>query len=161
MMKYQIWISPVGRLHLVANEEALLALAFDQNWKTLKQKFPNLEKSENKILAQTILELEEYFGGKRRSFSVPLVLDGTPFQKRAWTALSTIPFGKTATYGEQALRIRKPSAVRAVGRANGLNRISILIPCHRVIGSNGSLTGYAGGIKAKQVLLTLEGALAK
>ena len=126
---------------------------------TLKLKFPTLEKGENKILAQTTLELEEYFAGKRRSFSVPLVLEGTPFQKRAWAALSTIPFGKTATYGEQAVRIRKPSAVRAVGRANGLNRISILIPCHRVIGSNGSLTGYAGGIKAKQALLALEGAL--
>lgn len=164
-MNYQSWKSPVGRIHLAANDAGLTALAFDENWPRIRASFGDLgrlgqfEKAAHPVIAQAIAELEEYFAGKRTEFSVPLVLEGTPFQQSAWRALRTIPFGRTATYAEQARKIRKPQAVRAVGRANGLNRISILIPCHRVIGANGSLTGYAGGLKAKRALLALEGAL--
>jgi len=155
-MIYQNWKSPVGRIHLVANESAIVALAFDENWPRIKAKLGRYEKRESHVIARAIRELEEYFAGKRREFTVELALEGTAFQKSAWAALRKIPYGKTATYGQQAARIRKPAAVRAVGRANGLNRISILIPCHRVVGSSGALTGYAGGLKAKKALLELE-----
>lgn len=158
-MIYQNWKSPVGRIHLVASDSAIVALAFDENWLRIKAGLGTLEKKEDAVIAQAVRELGEYFAGKRRKFSVPLFLEGTAFQKSAWAALRKIPYGKTATYSEQAARIKKPAAVRAVGRANGLNRISILIPCHRVVGRSGSLTGYAGGLKAKKALLELEGAI--
>lgn len=158
-MKTLTWKSPVGRLHLAASETALTALAFDDNWQSVKAALGEpLEKGTNPILDQAVQELGEYFEGKRTTFTVPLTLAGTAFQKSAWAALRKIPYGKTATYAEQAASIRKPTAIRAVGRANGLNRISILVPCHRVISSAGSLTGYAGGLKAKKALLELEGA---
>jgi len=101
-------------------------------------------------------QLEEYFSGKRREFDVPLVLPGTPFQQRVWTALQTIPYGSTRSYKKQAEIIGLPNAVRAVARANGDNRIAIIIPCHRVIGADGNLTGYGGGLWRKRYLLNLE-----
>ena len=155
-MNYQIWKSPLGRLHFVANDTGLLTLAFDDNWPLLKKNFETLLREDHPVIRQTIRELEEYFRGKRRDFTVPISMSGTPFQRKAWEALREIPYGHTATYGEQAAKIRKPKAVRAVGRTNGLNRVSILIPCHRVVGASGSLTGYAGGLKAKKALLELE-----
>jgi methylated-DNA-[protein]-cysteine S-methyltransferase len=154
-MNYQTWKSPVGRLHFIASDAGLHALAFDDNFDAAP--FGKLEKKEHPIIQRTIRELEEYFAGNRREFSVPLAVQGTPFQKKAWAALASIPYGKTVTYREQAARLRKPGAFRAVGRANGLNRVCILVPCHRVVGSNGTLTGYAGGLRAKQKLLELEG----
>ncbi|MGZ3651817.1 MAG: methylated-DNA--[protein]-cysteine S-methyltransferase [Bdellovibrionota bacterium] len=157
-MKTQTWKSPLGRIYLAANESGLTALAFDSNWPKIKPRLGELEKGDHKFITQAISELEEYFSGKRKTFSVPLVLQGTPFQKSAWTALMKIPYGKTASYGEQAVKIRRPRAIRAVGRANGLNPIGIFVPCHRVIGASGALTGYAGGLKAKKALLALEGA---
>jgi methylated-DNA-[protein]-cysteine S-methyltransferase len=157
-MKYQTWKSPVGRIHLAANETALTALAFDDNWPKVRAALgEEIEKGTSPAIERALSELTEYFAGKRTIFTVPLELGGTPFQKRAWAALLKIPFGKTASYAEQAAKIKKPTAIRAVGRANGLNRISILVPCHRVISSGGSLTGYAGGLKAKKALLELEG----
>lgn len=110
-------------------------------------------------LADAVRELREYFAGTRTSFDVPCAAAGTPFQKQVWAALARIPFGQTVTYGDIARRIGNPNAVRAVGLANGRNPISIIVPCHRVIGSDGSLTGYGGGIKNKEWLLRHEGAL--
>ncbi|MBX9670128.1 MAG: methylated-DNA--[protein]-cysteine S-methyltransferase [Candidatus Obscuribacterales bacterium] len=116
------------------------------------------EDDSNPFLQTTQAELTEYFAGKRQEFSVPLDFLGTEFQKKVWTALLTIPYGKTKTYAEIALQIGNPKAVRAVGAANGKNPISIIAPCHRVIGSSGALTGFAGGLSKKAFLLKLEGA---
>lgn len=104
-------------------------------------------------------ELDGYFAGQLRTFTVPLAPRGTDFQKRVWTALTKIPFGETRSYGQQAAMIGQPAAVRAVGAANGKNPIAIIVPCHRVIGANGTLTGYAGGLHNKELLLKLEGIL--
>ena len=108
------------------------------------------------IITQTAIELKEYFAGNRTTFDIPLLMIGTDFQRQAWQMLRTIPYGSTLSYAEEARRIGKPSAIRAVASANRANPISILVPCHRVIGSNGTLTGYGGGLEAKQYLLDLE-----
>ncbi len=111
---------------------------------------------ETPLLQQAKCQLQEYFAGKRKEFSLPLQLQGTPFQKKVWQALLTIPYGQTATYGQIATQIGSPKACRAVGMANHRNPLAILIPCHRVIGANGTLTGYGGGLSVKQALLALE-----
>lgn len=111
---------------------------------------------ESDILRQAARELDEYFAGSRQMFEVPLLFVGTPFQKAVWDLLLTIPYGKTLSYGEMARRLDRPAAVRAVARANGANALSIFVPCHRVIGSDGSLTGYGGGLPAKRFLLAAE-----
>ena len=108
------------------------------------------------VLLETERQLNDYFSGKRQSFSLELDFEGTAFQKKVWSALLTIPFGETRSYGQIAKQINKPNAVRAVGAANGKNPISIVAPCHRVIGSTGKLTGFAGGLEAKASLLALE-----
>ena len=108
------------------------------------------------VVVQESFNLNEYFKGKRISFDLPLLFDGTEFQVKVWKALMTIDYGKTATYGDIAKLIGSPKAFRAVGGANNKNKIAIIIPCHRVIGSNGNLTGYAGGLGIKQYLLDLE-----
>ena len=114
------------------------------------------EISTSEIIEESIEQLNEYFAGQRKEFSVPLLFVGTDFQKAVWNELLKIPFGKTVSYGEMALRIGMPKAVRAVANANGANSISIFAPCHRVIGSDRSLTGYGGGLSAKKFLLELE-----
>jgi methylated-DNA-[protein]-cysteine S-methyltransferase len=111
---------------------------------------------EDAILLQTAQKLDEYFEGKRKSFDIPLLMVGTDFQKSVWEALLKIPYGQTSTYKTQAKMIDNEKAVRAVANANGVNAISIIIPCHRIIGSDGSLTGYAGGLELKQRLLDIE-----
>ena len=111
---------------------------------------------EHDILAQTQHELDEYFAGRREAFTMPLVLDGSPFQMRVWRELQRIPFGATTSYDSIATRLDKPGAARAVGRANGDNRIAIIVPCHRVINADGSLSGYGGGKHRKQWLLKHE-----
>lgn len=108
------------------------------------------------VVEHAILELEEYFLGARTTFGIPLLLAGTEFQKQVWQSLLAIPYGTTISYGEEARRLGRPSAVRAVASANAANAVSIIVPCHRVIGSDGSLMGYAGGVAAKQWLLQLE-----
>jgi methylated-DNA-[protein]-cysteine S-methyltransferase len=108
-------------------------------------------------LAATVVQLNEYFNGGRREFDLPLYFEGTTFQRRVWQELTEIPYGETWSYGQLARRIGKPSASRAVGLANGRNPISILVPCHRVIGADGSLTGYGGGLERKRWLLAHEG----
>lgn len=148
--------TPVGRLFLVADDNALRTLAFESNWPLLKSKLENINKKETLLLTQVETQLSEYFEQKRKKFDIPIHLEGTAFQKKVWQALSHIPYGQTATYQEQAIKIKSPHAVRAVGRTNGLNPISIILPCHRVIGKSGKLTGYAGGLSAKEFLLRLE-----
>ncbi len=113
------------------------------------------------VIEKTAMQLDEFFAGKREVFDIPLIFVGTDFQKKVWNELLNIPYGKTISYGEMAQRIGMPKAVRAVANANGANAISILAPCHRVIGSDGSLTGYGGGLKAKRILLELEADLSK
>jgi len=108
------------------------------------------------VVERAIAQLDEYFAGRRCEFDVPLLLEGTEFQKRVWTELLAIPYGSTISYGDMAQIIGTPSAVRAVANANGANALSVFIPCHRVVGSNGTLTGYGGGLAAKQFLLQLE-----
>jgi methylated-DNA-[protein]-cysteine S-methyltransferase len=154
--KFQTFESPIGTLFLVAKEATLYGVLFEETWPTFRKKLQELEELELPILKEAKRQLHEYFGKKRRSFNLPYVLEGTPFQKEVWTALAKIPYGTVRTYKEQAQVVQSPKAVRAVGRTNGMNPLSILLPCHRVIGSNGTLTGYAGGLKAKRFLLELE-----
>lgn len=154
--------SPVGELLLGANEEGITFVEFASEKGTVqleklrKKLKDDMIEGENEHLTRLKVQLDEYFKGKRTAFDLNLVLTGTPFQKQVWKALMDIPFGKTRSYKEQATAIGKPSAVRAVANANGDNLISIVIPCHRVIGSNGSLTGYGGGLDRKKWLLDLE-----
>ncbi len=108
------------------------------------------------LLQQTVRELDEYFAGQRRDFEVPVGPPGTPFQQAVWAELRRVPYGETATYGELAQRLGSPGAVRAVGSANGRNPVAVIVPCHRVIGSDGNLRGYAGGVERKTALLAIE-----
>jgi len=148
--------TPVGKLTLVANEQSLVAILWEGD-STKRVRLPKLQKnSEHPVLQETERQLREYFLGTRDSFDLPLDPQGTHFQQRVWTALRKIPYGETRSYGELAKRLGAPKASRAVGAANGRNPISIVVPCHRVIGSDGSLTGFAGGIKTKEKLLKLE-----
>ena len=148
--------TPVGEIFIVAHETALIATSFKDNWKKTKRAFDALEEKETPLLKRAKKQLHEYFSGNRKEFDLPYELMGTEFQKNVWKTLTTIPYGVTRTYKYQAEIIKSPKAVRAVGRANGLNPLCVILPCHRVIGSNGTLTGYAGGLPIKQFLLGLE-----
>ena len=146
--------SPVGKLRLVASEKGLFAIDVRNN---AKQEVTARNPSAQAVLIQTKKQLEQYFAGKRTTFDVALDLVGTEFQVQAWRALCRIPFGKTISYGQQAANIKKPKAFRAVGSANGKNPIPIIVPCHRVVASDGSLGGYSLGLRMKKQLLALEG----
>lgn len=147
-MKYiQIISTPIGKLTLEADEEALNAIYFGA-----KEEKENI----NSVTELAKKELSEYFDGKRKLFDVPYKLNGTDFQLKVWQALKDIPYGKTAAYSDIARAIGKESASRAVGMANNKNKLPIIIPCHRVIGKNGSLVGYGGGLDIKEKLLKLE-----
>ncbi len=149
------WIeSPVGRLLVAGDAEGLRQVLFAEGRSEVHPRPDWVE--DEAPLAESIRQLHAYFAGKLRDFDLPLAPEGTPFQRRVWQELLKIPYGETISYGELARRIGKPHASRAVGLANGANPISIVIPCHRVIGSNGHLTGYGGGLKNKQWLLALE-----
>jgi methylated-DNA-[protein]-cysteine S-methyltransferase len=146
--------TPIGALHAVFDDEERLAeLGFESSSRRVFES----SSSTTGRLDDLKTQLTGYFSGTRKSFDIPLAPKGTPFQLAVWNALLEIPYGDTVTYAELARRIGKPSAVRAVGAANGANPIPVIIPCHRVIGSNGTLTGYGGGIERKQWLLALEG----
>ncbi|PMW97016.1 cysteine methyltransferase [Pseudomonas sp. FW215-R2] len=149
--------SPVGELKLVANGSRLAAILWENDKPNRVRLGPMNEAPDNPVLMKTAQQLEEYFAGTRSAFDLDLDFAGTEFQKKVWAALLTIPFGETRTYSQIARQIGHPSAVRAVGAANGKNPISIIAPCHRVIGASGKLTGFAGGLEAKERLLTLEG----
>ena len=145
--------SPVGKLRLVASEKGLVAIDVRNHTK----QETTIDASAQAILIKTKKQLEQYFAGTRTSFDVALDLVGTEFQVQAWRALGRIPFGKTISYGQQARNMKKPKAFRAVGSANGMNPVPIIVPCHRVVASDGSLGGYSLGLKMKKQLLAIEG----
>ncbi|HDS1734666.1 methylated-DNA--[protein]-cysteine S-methyltransferase [Pseudomonas sp. BP8] len=149
--------SPVGTLTLVARGERLAAVLWEHE-RANRVRLGELHRDDtHAVLQQTARQLGEYFAGQRQRFELDLDFAGTDFQRQVWAALLTIPFGETRSYSDIARQIGNPTAVRAVGAANGRNPISIIAPCHRVIGASGSLTGFAGGLQAKQYLLALEG----
>jgi methylated-DNA-[protein]-cysteine S-methyltransferase len=149
--------SPVGRLTLVGNDQGLAAVLWEDDDPSRVRLGAMKENASHPILIQAQQQLEEYFAGTRRKFTVKLDPDGTAFQRKVWNALRTIPFGETRSYGQIADQIGSRRAVRAVGAANGRNPLSIIVPCHRVIGADGTLTGFAGGLEVKARLLALEG----
>ena len=151
--------SPIGPLGLVATDEGLRAVSWRGDETSVKLPDDMVEDPDHPILRQAAHQLGEYFDGNRTSFDMPLDLRGTPFQEAAWRALGDIPYGSTRSYGEQAALIGRPKAVRAIGQANGRNPVPIVLPCHRVIGADGSLTGFGGGLDLKTQLLQHEGAL--
>ncbi len=148
--------SPVGLLTLVASDDGLVAVLWEDDDPKRVRLASVTQAADHPMIAIAERELGEYFAGTRRSFTVPLDFVGTPFQKRVWEALLTIPFGATRSYGDLARQLGNAGASRAVGAANGRNPISIIAPCHRVIGASGKLTGFAGGLDAKAYLLRHE-----
>jgi methylated-DNA-[protein]-cysteine S-methyltransferase len=153
---YRTIDTPVGKLKLVAHGNRLSAILWENDRPGRVRLGGLREDDTNAVLLETERQLAEYFAGKRDRFDLPLEFSGTEFQKKVWQALLEIPYGETRSYGSIALRIGNAKAVRAVGAANGRNPISIIAPCHRVIGSSGSLTGFAGGLEVKERLLALE-----
>lgn len=148
IMKKFSYNTPIGKIWIAEKENKICAVSLNE--------ITTGQNIETPLIYETHKQLQEYFNKKRKTFDLPLLLSGTEFQKRVWQALIEIPYGKTMTYKEVAAKIGNPSAQRAVGMANHNNKIMIIIPCHRVIGQNGQLTGYAGGIDVKQFLLNLE-----
>ena len=155
--------TPIGEMDLLATERGICLLEFDvrtdldEEIESIRKDFDAvLQIGENRHTLELKKQLKEYFELKRKVFSVPTVLLGTDFQKKVWTELKKIPFGSTITYKEQSEKLGDVKAIRAVAKANGSNKIAIVIPCHRVLGSDGKLTGYAGGIDRKRFLLSLE-----
>jgi methylated-DNA-[protein]-cysteine S-methyltransferase len=148
--------SPVGQLKLVANGERLAAILWENDKPNRVRLGELVEENDRAVLIETERQLKEYFAGTRNAFDLALDFQGTDFQKKVWHALLTIPFGQTRSYAEIARQIGNANAVRAVGAANGKNPISIVAPCHRVIGASGELTGFAGGLANKMLLLSLE-----
>jgi O-6-methylguanine DNA methyltransferase len=164
---YEVMVSPIGDMLAIANETGLQRLEFcDQEH--LTNKLLGIEKNGvskttggSAVLSQLKREMDAYFSGELKEFSIPLEPSGTAFQQQVWKQLLKIPYAKTSTYGEQAAAMGNPLVIRAMASANGKNPIAVVIPCHRVIGADGSLTGYAGGLWRKQWLLAHEGVLAK
>lgn len=154
---YTLMASPVGELTLVARGNALAAVLWENERENRVRLGPLHRDDQHPLLQETARQLAAYFARERQTFELPLDFSGTAFQREVWAALLTIPFGETRSYAQIAQQIGRPQAVRAVGAANGRNPISIIAPCHRVIGASGSLTGFAGGLPAKQLLLALEG----
>ena len=149
--------TPVGNLRFIASDQGLAAILWENDNPNRVRATSDVEDPNHPVLVETRRQLTEYFNGKRQQFSLDLDPIGTEFQKQVWAELRKIPFGETISYAELAVRIGNPKASRAVGAANGKNPISIVIPCHRVIGSSGKLTGFAGGLETKSKLLHLEG----
>ncbi len=155
-LAYKMIESPLGQLKLVASDKGLVAILWE-NDNPLRVRLSELvANDQHPVLIEAERQLGEYFTGKRKTFSVALDMRGTRFQKDVWEALLAIPFGETRSYGQLAKQLGNPHATRAVGAANGRNPISIIVPCHRVIGSSGKLTGFAGGLQTKAHLLSLE-----
>ena len=150
--------SPVGTLMLAATDTGIHAVEFPENRHPVKR-HGDWREGAHALLDAAMRQLDDYFAGKRRDFDLPLAPRGTPFQLQVWQALRSIPFGQTWSYARLAQAVDNPSAMRAVGAANGRNPIPIIVPCHRVIGANGTLTGFGGGLPTKEFLLRLEGAL--
>jgi methylated-DNA-[protein]-cysteine S-methyltransferase len=149
--------SPIGRLRLIASDSGLAAILWEKDQRYTDRFVPLVEAPNHPVLVETERQLGDYFGGKRKSFDIPLDFAGTEFQKKVWSALLKIPYGEIRSYGDIARQVGNPKAVRAVGGAANRNPIAIIAPCHRVLGSSGDLTGFAGGLAAKTCLLALEG----
>ncbi len=156
MFVYKELPSPVGNLTLVASTQGLAAVLWEKERPDRVALTPLRHESEDATLKEAERQLREYFAGARTSFDLPLAPEGTEFQKRVWLELEKIPYGETRSYSQIAANLEHPKAVRAVGAANGRNPLSIIVPCHRVIGSSGRLTGFAGGLEAKAFLIQLE-----
>ncbi|MEH6593182.1 MAG: methylated-DNA--[protein]-cysteine S-methyltransferase [Halioglobus sp.] len=154
-MNYQILDTPIGALRLVSNGQQLTAVEFAGQYQTSATD----THASDGALEAAAHQLLEYFAGDRQHFELPLKAAGTEFQQQVWGALRGIPYGEVRSYGEIAREINRPKAVRAVGAANGRNPLPVIVPCHRVIGRDGSLTGFAGGLEIKKALLRLENAL--
>ena len=157
MRYYDSYESPQGGILLVANDEGLAGVFFNRQKHHPKRQADWKQDPHHPVLQQAKRELAAYFAGKRKRFEIRLVPEGTPFQRSVWKAISSVAFGKTISYGELAQRAGCPGSARAAGAATGRNPIGIIVPCHRIVGSNGSLTGYAGGLERKRALLALEG----
>ncbi len=151
---YTIIPSPIGNILLARNEKGITHINF-QDGESALTPAPNWQRDDT-AFADVVTQLDAYFAGELQEFDLPLAPAGTPFQQTVWQVLQTIPYGQTSTYGELAVEIGKPNASRAVGAANSRNPIPIVIPCHRVIGANGKLTGFSGGLHIKEALLSLE-----
>jgi methylated-DNA-[protein]-cysteine S-methyltransferase len=154
-MNYCYLDSPIGKLLIAGDSDAIRQINFAKNGKPSRPE-ADWQESQRGPLAQAARQLTEYFAGKRTDFDFPLAPEGTEFQRSVWRRLQEIPYGETISYGELARRVGNPKASRAVGAANGQNPIPIVIPCHRVIGANGKLTGFGGGLPTKEALLALE-----
>ena len=154
---YKMVDSPVGKLKLVASARGLAGILWENDHPGRVRFHADSQDDEHPVLLEAGRQLEEYFAGRRTRFALSLDFSGTVFQKKVWGALLTIPFGETRSYGQIAKQIGNPTAVRAVGAANGRNPVAIVAPCHRVVGATGKLTGFAGGLDAKAHLLCLEG----
>ncbi|WDS35993.1 methylated-DNA--[protein]-cysteine S-methyltransferase [Pseudoxanthomonas sp.] len=150
--------SPVGPLLIVASDTGLHAIEFPSNRHPVKHG-SSWQPGDHAVLRETQAQLDAYFAGTLKAFDLPLAPHGTDFQEQVWTMLASIPYGSTWSYADLAIALGKPTATRAVGAANGRNPLPIVLPCHRVIGSNGALTGFGGGLPTKEFLLQLEGAL--
>jgi len=149
--------SPVGELTIVASDRGVVAILWPDDDPRRVPLGPAVPDAAHPILADAVVQLREYFAGSRQAFDLPLDMRGTEFQRSVWHALTQIPYGETRSYLDLAKQLGNPAATRAVGAANGRNPVSIMVPCHRVIGSSGKLTGFAGGLEAKAHLLSLEG----
>jgi len=150
--------SPVGPILLSADGSGRLTGAqFGSGSATVTSRYPEVTgQAASRVLDDAAAQLGEYFEGRRRCFEIPLAMTGSPFQRRVWAQLQQIPFGTTVSYGQLAMQLGRPRAARAVGHANARNPVAVIVPCHRVIGSSGRLTGYGGGLSAKRRLLDLE-----
>lgn len=158
-LAFAIFPSPVGALTLVASDVGVVAILWENDKPDRVRLGPLVDDPAHPILVRLANQLSDYFSGTRQAFDIPLDVRGTDFQKSVWRELLGIPFGETRSYSEIARAIGRPTASRAVGAANGRNPVSIVSPCHRVIGASGALTGFAGGLDAKRHLLALEGVI--
>ena len=156
---FKLMNSPVGTLRLVASDKGLAGVWFERSRPERVRPRGDVESARHPVLVEAERQLREYFAGRRQIFDLKLDFVGTPFQRTVWKALLTIPFGQTRSYGQIAKQVGRPSASRAVGAANGRNPVSIVAPCHRVVGSTGALTGFGGGLDVKERLLRLEGSI--
>ena len=154
-MNYTCLDTPIGPLLIAGDEEAIRHIAFPKNGKARRPE-PGWRESARGVVGEAVRQLREYFEGRRTEFDLPLAPEGTLFQRTVWRRLRDIPYGETISYGELARRAGNPKASRAVGAANGANPIPVVIPCHRVIGADGTLTGFGGGLPIKRKLLALE-----
>jgi len=157
MIGYELYATAFGDVAIAADADGLLALTFHRDERPARIG-ADWQRGATAVTDAAARQLQEYFAGARRDFDLPLAPRGTEFQRRVWEALLQIPYGETRSYREQAAMLGNLKAIRAVARANGANPIAVIVPCHRVIGADGSLTGYAGGLDLKARLLTLEGA---